>query len=70
MATDTELLSLIDRGFCCPAMSPGAVRAFPFVQSSYYWSATTYVGDTSGAWYVYFSSGNVNTDTKSGADYV
>jgi serine/threonine protein kinase len=44
--------------------------AFSGVQSSYYWSSTTYAYDAAYAWYVNLGSGNVSTYDKTSAYYV
>ncbi|MEK7846512.1 MAG: DUF1566 domain-containing protein [Nitrospinota bacterium] len=43
---------------------------FPNINSSYYWSSTTYASYSSYAWFVYFYFGNVGCDGKSGYGYV
>ena len=61
-----ELLSLIDWAYSNPALSndagtgkwtTGADSAFSGVQSSYYWSSTTYAFCTAFAWLVDFNDG-------------
>jgi hypothetical protein len=61
-----ELESLLDMAFYDPALSNAAGTAkwlegdaFSGVQSSYYWSSTTYANSTSYAWFVYFNGGLV-----------
>jgi len=44
--------------------------AFTGVQSSLYWSGTTYAGDTRYAWYVYMDNGGVNDGSKDSSHYV
>ena len=39
-------------------------------QSSFYWSATTYAGGPGGAWWVFFSNGDVGTSGKISNFYV
>jgi hypothetical protein len=62
-----ELHSLVDITRVFPALPEG----HPFtnvqssLQSSYYWSSTTYVDFTGYAWYVDFAGGAVTTFTKS-----
>lgn len=63
-----ELESLLDLIQCEPALSQG--HPFINVQSSYYWSATTYAGNTSYAWIVSMSYGYVHDDFKANGDYV
>lgn len=57
-----ELQSLIDYNQVNPALPLG--HPFLDVQLGYDWSATTYVGNTSYAWSVYLSYGNVGTFGK------
>jgi hypothetical protein len=63
-----ELHSLIDYSQYGPPLSTG----YPFsnVQSSYYWSSTTYVGSTSSAFYVSINCGRVLRGGKSNGYYV
>jgi len=64
-----ELQSLIDYGRSNPALPTD--HPFTGVESSYYWSSTTYAGYTSDAWYMYVGSGDVDYyDKASYADYV
>ncbi len=72
-----ELQSLIDYAFYNPALSNTAGTAqwkagdpFTGVQSAYYWSSSTYAGDTGVAWYVALVNGLVGGDVKSNALYV
>ena len=48
----------------------GSMRAFTGVQSSLYWSSTTYVGATNLAWGVTLFDGNVNVGSKDAGHYV
>jgi len=60
LPTLQELASLVDPSIASPG--PTLPAGHPFgtnVQSSFYWSATTNAEDTSIAWGVFFSSGNV-----------
>jgi len=50
-----ELFSLIDAENYNPALPNG--HPFTYVQSSYYWSATTDASSTGGAWSVHFGCG-------------
>ncbi len=61
LPTIQDLASLIDS-------TVGSLPAgHPFtVQSSFYWSATTFAGNTAVAWDVIFSGGFVGTSSKSG----
>jgi hypothetical protein len=73
-----ELYSLVDFAFYAPAVSNAAGTAkwsagdpFTNVQSSYYWSSTTYAAETPYAWYVYMSWGYVgDNNPKSNPYYV
>jgi len=58
-----ELQSLIDYQNGNPALPTS--HPFIGVQMSYYWSATTYVGITSVAWYVSLNNGYVASGNKS-----
>ncbi len=58
-----ELHSLVDPTLSNPALPAG--HPFTGVQSSYYWSSSTYAGYTSLAWLVLMSNGLVNTTSKS-----
>jgi len=57
-----ELFSLIDHSQSYPALPAG----YPFtgVQSAYYWSGTTWVGNTTIAWAVKLNSGAANGEDK------
>jgi hypothetical protein len=65
LPTVKELLTLVDYDRFNPAINPmfGGV-------ASYYWSSTTNVDDTSGAWYVDFSYGYVDGYGKPVSSYV
>ena len=63
-----ELQSLVDYGRYNPALPAG--HPFTNVQSSYYWSSSTYAGYTTLAWYVHFNGGHVGLDDKSYSSYV
>ena len=74
-----ELLSLIDFAFSTPALSDDAGTgqwtgatgsSFTGVQSSGYWSSSTYAYDTTIAWDVYLNHGHTNGDAKTGTHYV
>ena len=62
LPTIQELLSLIDYLQFELALPQG--HPFINVQSSWYWSATTYASNTSRAWVVYLSHGCVDFDHK------
>lgn len=62
LPTVEELASLVDPTQSNPALPNG----HPFTNvMSFYWSSTTLVGDTSGAWGVYFGEGAVDAHDKS-----
>jgi len=72
-----ELQSLIDFAYFNPALSSASGTskwtsgdAFIGVQSNYYWSSTTYSGDTAYAWVVYLLVGSVADGGKAGTYYV
>ena len=50
LPNSNELSSLVDRNRTTPAIDP----AFTNVVSNYYWSSTTYVGSSDGAWVLAF----------------
>ena len=55
-----ELLSLVDYGTYSPAI--GSI--FQNTSSNYYWSSTTYAGDTSNVWVVKSNNGGMYNDNK------
>ena len=57
-----ELESLIDFSRYNPALPAG--HPFSSVQSTYYWSSTTYAGSTYDAWFVYMYNGFVHGHDK------
>jgi hypothetical protein len=57
LPTVEELESLVDPNEISPALPGG--HPFNNVQSSYYWSSTTYAGDTCYAWTVDMRNGGV-----------
>ena len=62
-----ELQSIVDYG----RQNPSINTAYFFdTQSSYYWSSTTYIPNTSFAWLVYFYSGNTLYYNKTDSHYV
>jgi hypothetical protein len=63
-----ELMSLVDYGRYSPALPAG--HPFSGVQGNYYWSGTSYAGNTDGAWVVYMDYGSVNGYYKTGNYYV
>ena len=62
-----ELSSLTDFGNSGPSLPNG--HPFTGVESTYYWSSTTYVYDTAIAWYVSMGSGHVTGHGKVDAYY-
>jgi hypothetical protein len=67
-----ELQSLVDFRYFLPALSDAAGTAqwreddpFSGVQYDNYWSSTSYAGDSSRAWMLNLSNGNVFSDDKS-----
>jgi len=72
-----ELESLVASEYVSPAVPNTAGTAkwtagapFTGVQSNYYWSSTTYAGNTSVAWFVYLLDGIVNPNNKANTYYV
>jgi hypothetical protein len=63
-----ELRSLIDYGQSSPALQYN--HPFDNVQLNWYWTSTTYAGNTAEAWTVNFNTGEVFTAAKSGSSYV
>jgi hypothetical protein len=57
-----EQLSLIDYGQVFPALPPG--HPFVNVPKGYYWSSTTYAGDTNAAWIVGIEQGVLAGNAK------
>jgi len=45
-------------------------QGFNNVQASYYWSSSTYAGDTTNAWFVYLVYGFVDVDGKGVNNFV
>jgi hypothetical protein len=72
-----ELVSLLDLAYNGPALADTAGTsqwssgdAFTSVQSNYYWSSTTYAGDTDYAWFVRLTDGDVHYGNKGTSYYV
>jgi hypothetical protein len=65
LPTIEELFSIVDFERHDPACDPVFAA-----QSDFYWSSSTYQGTPTGAWYVYFSSGDTNALLKTGGYYV
>jgi hypothetical protein len=67
LPTIQELASLVDPSVGSPGPALPAGHPFTNVQSSTYWSATTYSNNADVAWFVDFSNGGVNTVDKPSA---
>jgi hypothetical protein len=67
LPTKKELISLVDYSHYSPAIDPDY---FPGTAASWYWSSTSDVSHTYGAWVVDFDYGNVGNGSKSHAGYV
>ena len=63
-----ELKSLLDRSQYNPSLPSG--HPFTGVQSKYYWSSSTYAGDSTYAWNVSMGGGGVNYLIKTYNGYV
>ena len=63
-----ELDSLVGINQVAPALAGG--HHFLGVELYYYWTSTTYHGNTSYAWQVYFYNGSVDHKSKSELNYV
>jgi len=77
LPNEKELHSLVDLAYSTPALSNAAQTgqwtegsAFFSVQSSYYWSSTTYASNTDGAWRISFLNGYVSNDLKTNTNFV
>ncbi len=68
LPNDIELESLVDSSAYNPALPAG--HPFTSVQADYYWSSTTYAGNTAVAWIVGMSGGYVYYDNKTNNYYV
>ena len=69
LPTVKELTLLVNSGIPYPGPTIDTAW-FPLTVSSYYWSSTTYAGDTLNAWHVGFNLGRVYTFSKSNSYYV
>jgi len=67
LPTIEELNTLPNYSIYYPAIDAGP---FPATVAYYYWSSSTYVSNTSSAWYVYFYYGYTNTNSKTYSNYV
>ena len=65
LPTIQELASLVDPSVPYPGPTLPAGHPFSNVQSSHYWSATTYAYNASQAWDVFFGNGNAGFNDKS-----
>lgn len=65
----TEFESILLAPFLC-GTSPCIAAIFGPTATSDYWSATTYAGSPTSAWYVDFTAGFVNTDFKAAFHFV
>ncbi|MDO8803550.1 MAG: DUF1566 domain-containing protein [Elusimicrobiota bacterium] len=63
-----ELVSIVDYSTAASAKINGTY--FLNTQANYYWSSTTYVPNTTYAWYVYFGNGSMDGSSKTGTYYV
>jgi hypothetical protein len=68
LPTIQELASLIDPKVFNPALPAG--HPFINVQSSNYWSASTFAANTASAWLVNFGSGLLGASFKTGTNFV
>lgn len=62
-----ELQSIVDYEHVSPAID---ATKFPNTKADYYWTGTTYAGDTDYAWFVIFFNGYVSNDVKTFVYYV
>jgi hypothetical protein len=67
LPTAMELSLLVNAGQISWSIN---LTYFPYTMASYYWSATTYAGDSTLAWSVLFSDGSVGYYVKSDSFYV
>ncbi len=68
LPSSNELASLVDISKFSPALPAG--HPFTTVQSNYYWSGSTYAGNTAGAWFVNMIDGYVYYYNKTNSFYV
>jgi hypothetical protein len=68
LPTRAELASLVNYGLSAGPMIDGA--SFPATVASVYWSSSTYVPNTTNAWYVRFTNGFVDNNSKTNSYYV
>lgn len=67
LPTINELQTIVNYGAYNPAIHK---EIFPGIKSSWYWSATSYAGDSTVAWVVDFSAGGVDGTYKTDSYYV
>jgi len=60
LPTIAELISISNREVMAPAINVG----FYNTKEAFYWSSSTYLGDTTSAWGVHFYDGGVLWDSK------
>jgi len=68
LPSEEEWEALIDKTSDNPALPAG--HPFTFVQFDYYWSSTTYAGNTSDAWNVVLNVGHMSTNAKKYTNHV
>jgi hypothetical protein len=62
-----ELLSILDY---TKSSAPFINNLFPNTQSNYYWSSTSYLPNTSNAWFIDFNTGFIDDNVKTNPYYV
>ncbi len=71
LPTKTELVGLVNGEPNLRCLSgPCDLYGFTGLQSSYYWSSSTYAGSTDNAWCVYLDDGGVRGGNKRSSNYV
>jgi hypothetical protein len=66
LPTIQEIQTIVDDS----RYNPSIDTIFESIQSSGYWSSTSYADDSSRAWRVYFSYGDTNNNNKNNNNYV
>ncbi len=66
LPTIEELYTITNKG----THSPAKFSTFNNFASGFYWSSTTYAGNSGNAWYVDFDSGSDDADDKTNSGYV
>jgi hypothetical protein len=65
MPSKDQLLGLVNIAYY-PTINPTYFpNTFPNTQSEWFWSSSPYAGNSGNAWLVYFSNGDVSSDSKS-----